>query len=97
MLDRLAMDDGVVLVVDGGALAGQHDPVAVLEIADGVGERAERDRVRSQIHLALAIADRERRAVAGADHQVVFAGEDEAERKCAAQLRQRRLAPPRPA
>ena len=56
-----------------------------------VGERAERDRVRPQIHLALAVADRERRAVAGADHQVVLAGEDEAERERAAQLRQRRL------
>ena len=52
---------------------------------------AERDRVRAQIHLAVAIADRERRAVAGADHQIVLAGEDEAEREGAAQLRQRRL------
>ena len=52
---------------------------------------AERDRVRAQIHLAVAIADRERRAVAGADHQIVVAGEDEAERERAAQLRQRRL------
>ena len=55
-----------------------------------VGERAERDRVRAQIHFAVAIADRERRAVARADHQIVVAGEDEAERERAAQLRQRR-------
>ena len=90
VLDRLALHDGVGLVVDGGAVARQHDPVAVLEIGDGVGERPERDRVRAEIHLALAIADRERRAVARADHQIVFAGEDEAERERAAKLRQRR-------
>ena len=51
---------------------------------------AERDRVRAEIHLAVAVTDRERRTVARADHQIVFAGEDEAERKRAAQLRQRR-------
>ncbi len=84
------MDDGVVLVEDGGALAVQDHPVAIFEIADRVGERAERDRVRAEIHFALAMADRERRAVAGADHQVVIAGEDEAEREGAAQLRQHR-------
>ena len=91
VLDHLAMNDRIVLVVDHGAVARQHDPVAVLEIADGVGERAERDGVRAQIHLAVAITDRERRAVAGADHQIGVACEDEAERKRAAQLRQRRL------
>ena len=36
------------------------------------------------------MTDRQRRAVAGADHQIVVAGEDEAERERAAQLRQRR-------
>ncbi len=91
MLDRLALDDRVVLVVDGRALAGQHDPVAVLEIADGVGERAERDRIRPEIHFALAVADREWRAVSGADHQILFAREDESERERAAHLRQRRF------
>ena len=90
MLDRLALNDGVVLVVDGRALARQHHPVAVFEIADRIGERPERDRVRSQIHFAVAVADRQRRAVAGADHQVVVAGEDEAERERAAQFGQRR-------
>ena len=51
----------------------------------------ERDRVRAQIHFAVAMADGERRAVAGADHQIIVAGEDEAERERAAKLRQRRL------
>ena len=74
-----------------GALARHHRPIAVLEIADAVGERRERDRVRAQEHFAVAVADRERRALAGADHQVVLAGEQERQRKRAAQPRQRRL------
>ena len=61
------------LVVDHADFAGQHHPVAVLEIADGVGERRQRDRVRAQIHLAVAMADRQRRALAGADHQIAMA------------------------
>ena len=91
VLERVAMHDRVVLVVDRCAFAGQHHPVAVLEIADRVGERAERDGIRAQIHFALAIADRERRAIAGADHQIIVAREDEPERERAAKLRQRRL------
>ena len=43
------------------------------------------------------MADRQRRALAGADHQVVLAGEDDGERERAAQPPQRRLARPRPA
>jgi len=71
--------------------ARQHDPVAVLEIGNRIGERAKRDGVRTQIHLALAVTDRERRPVARADHQIVVAGEDESERERAAKLRQRCL------
>ena len=37
------------------------------------------------------MTDGERRAVAGADHEIIVAGEDEAERERAAKLRQRRL------
>ena len=82
---------GIVMgVVDLRALARQHDPVALLEIADRVGERRERDGVGAEIHLAVAVADRERRAPAGADHQVVLAGEQEGEREGAAQLLERR-------
>ena len=44
-----------------------------------------------RIHLAVAIADRERRALAGADQQIFLAGEQEGERERAAQPRQRRL------
>ncbi len=90
MPDRLTAHDRIVLVVDGGALARQHHPVAVFEIADHIGERPERDRIRTQIHFAVAVTDRQRRAVAGADQQIVVAGEDEPERERAAQFRQRR-------
>ena len=90
MLDRVAVHDRVVLVVDGRALVRQHHPVAVFEIADRIGERPERNRIRAQIHFAVAMTDRQRRAVAGADHQIVVAGEDEPERERAAQFRQRR-------
>ena len=90
-LQHLALHFLVVLVVDGCALARHHHPVAILEIADGVGERTERNGIRPEIHLAIAIADRQRRALARADQEVLLAGKDEAERECAAQLRQHSL------
>ena len=80
----------VLRVVDLDALARHHRPVAVLEIADRVGERRERDGVGAEIHLAVAVADRERRTLARADHQVVLAGEQEGQRESAAQLLERR-------
>ena len=46
-------------------VARQDDPVAVLEIGDVVGEGRERQRVGAEIHLAVAVADRERRARGG--------------------------------
>ena len=70
-------------------LRREHRPVAVFEIADRVGERRQRDRVGAEIHLALAVADRERRAFARADQQIVLAVEQEGEREGAAQLLQR--------
>ncbi len=75
----------------------QHGPVAVLEIGDAVGERRERDRVGAEIHLAVAVADGERRALARADQQVVLALEQEGERERAAQPRAAPPRPPRPA
>ena len=86
-----ALDHLAVGVVHLDALARHHRPVAVFEIADGVGERRERDRVGAEIHLAVAVADRERRALAGADQQILLAGEQEGEREGAAQPRQRGL------
>ncbi len=77
--------------MDLDALAREHGRVAVLEIGDRVGERRERDGVGAEIHLAVAVADRQRRALARADQQIVLAGEQESEREGAAQPRQRRL------
>ena len=91
MFERVAMNNSVVLVVDNCAVARQDHPVAVLEIADGVRERAERDGVRAQIHFTLAVADGERRPVACADHQIFVASENEPQCECAAKLRQCRL------
>ena len=56
------------------------DVVAVLEIADPVGERADRQGVGAEEHLALAVADHQRRAVAGAQDQLVLAVDHHAER-----------------
>ena len=81
--DRVAVD-----VADRGALAGQHRPVALLQIGDLLGEGGEREGVRAQIGLALAEADGQGRTVAGADEEIVVAGEDEAEGEGTAQARQ---------
>ena len=78
-LDRLAV------VVDGGAIGRDDGPVVLLEVADAAGERGQRERVGAEIHLAVAIADGERAAAAGADHEVVAPGEDNGEREGAVQ------------
>ena len=78
-------------VVDLGAVAGDDHPVAVLEIAHRVGERRQRNGIGADEHRVFAIADGERRAFARADQKIVLAGEQERERKRAAQPRQRRL------
>ena len=88
--DDRPLDLFALRVVDFDALARHDRPVAVFEIADLIGERRKRDRIGAQIHLAFAVADRERRALARADHQVVLAGEDKGEREGAAQLLERR-------
>ena len=75
-------------VVNFRAGAVDDDPVAVLQIADRVGERRERDGVGADEHLAVAEADGERRAFAGADQEIVLAGEQERQREGAAQPRQ---------
>ncbi len=76
-------------VLDGRAVAGEHDEVAVLEVADLAGERRERDGVGAEIHLAVAVADRERRAFARPDQEVFLAGKQEGEREGALEPRQR--------
>ena len=84
-----AFDPAALLVADLDALVRHHRPVAVFQIADGVGERRQRNGVGAEIHLAVAVADGERGTLARADHQVVFAGEQKGQRKSAAQLLER--------
>ena len=67
------------------------DPVAFLEIGDAVGEGAKRERVRAQIHFPVAVADRQRRALAGADQEILLALEQIDERERPAQPAQRRM------
>ena len=90
-LEHVAVDDVAVGVVDFGARAMDDGAIAVFQIAHRVGERRERDRVRAEIHRIVAEADGERRALAGADQQIVFAGKQERQREGAAQPRQRRF------
>ena len=68
-----------------------NDPVALLEIGDAIGERRERQRVRAEIHLALAVADGERRALARADQKIVLAIEEIDEGERAAQALEPRM------
>ena len=84
-----AGDDLACRVVEHRAFARQHDPVALFEIGNEIGERGERQRVRAEIHFAVAIADRQRRALARADQQIVFAVKEIGERVGAAHARQR--------
>ena len=71
-----------------------HRHVAVVQIGDAIGEGAERDGVRADVQLArllaLAVAHRQRRAVARADHQLGLAPEDDDERIGAPQPREGR-------
>ena len=52
-LDDRALDLATVLVADLGALAREHRPVAVLQVADRVSEGRKRDGVRAEKHLDL--------------------------------------------
>ncbi len=78
----------VRLVVEGRAFAVEHDPVALFQIGDEIGEGGERQRIRAEIHLTVADADRERRALAGADQQIVLPLEQEGQREGAVQARE---------
>ena len=76
-------------VADGDALPGQHRPVAVLEVGDGIGEGGERNSIGAHEHLARAVADGERAALARHDHQIVVAAEYQGEREGALETLQR--------
>ena len=52
---NFARDRMIVLVENCGAIAGDDHPVALFEISDFLGQRCERQRVRTEIGLALSI------------------------------------------
>ncbi len=80
-------------VANVGARAGRDDPVALLEIGDAVGKRRERQSVRAEIGLALAVADRKRRALSRPDQEIVLALEQIDEGEGAAHALERRVNP----
>src|SRR3546814_8639364 len=49
--------------------SAEDDAVALFHIGDPVGQRRQRQRVRAEIHFAVAETDRQRRAATGADQQ----------------------------
>src|SRR3546814_16006765 len=53
--------------------SAEDDAVALFHIGDPVGQRRQRQRVRAEIHFAVAETDRQRRAATGADQQVFLA------------------------
>ena len=76
----LAIDRPVVAVTDRHRPLADHDPVTILQIGNAVGKRRQRERIRPQEHLAIAIADGKRWPLSRADHQPVLAGEDHGQR-----------------
>ncbi len=78
--DDLAVRGPAGGVEDRNLVAAHDRDVAVLEIGDAVGERREREGVRSQIGLVLAIAHRQRAALARTDEQRFLAAEDHRQR-----------------
>ena len=79
-LDRL-----VPHIANLAALAGKDHPVPLLQIGDLVGKGRQRDGVRPQIHLSVAVADGQRRTTAGADQQVGMVLEQEGQRESSLQ------------
>ena len=73
--DRLP---GVIEDAGGGVIDG--DVIAFFQIGDAVGERADRQGVGADEHLAIAIADHQRAAAAGAHDQAVLALDQHGER-----------------
>ncbi len=79
-----ALDDLAGGVVHLGARASHHRPVALVEIGDPVGEGRQRQRVRAEIHRAVAIADGQRRSPPRPDQEIVMRLEQIDEREGAA-------------
>ena len=69
--------------------AGGHDgPISIFEIGDAAGQLGQCQRIGPEIHLAIAVPDRQRWAAPGADQEVVLAGEQEGQSEGAVEPRQ---------
>ena len=75
-------------LIDLHARAGQDGVVAILQIGDAVGKGRQGHRIRTQKHLARAMADGQRAAPACRDHQIALALEQEGQREGAVQAGQ---------
>jgi hypothetical protein len=83
-----SFDRLVCAVEDLDAVTAHDHPVTLFQIGDTAGPRSKRDGVRSQIVFARAVADRQRRSHARADHQAVMVAEQEGHGKGAVKPRQ---------
>ncbi len=88
---HLAVGGAALAIEDRDLGAVDHHDVVVLQIGDLVGEGREREGIGAEIGLVRAIADGERRALAGADQEALMAGEDHRQRIGAGQAAHRRL------
>ena len=86
--DDLALDRRVVAVENLDSVAAHDRPVALVEIGDALGPRRDRERVRAEIILAVAVADRQRRPHPRADDQIGMVAEQEGDGERADQPRQ---------
>ena len=70
--------------------AVEEGDVALLQVLDALGQRRQRQGVGAHEHLVVAVADRERAALAGDDQQLVLALEQDRQREGALQPTDRR-------
>ncbi len=68
-------------IEDLGAVGADDRPVPFLQILNAIGQIGERQGIRADIHLAVAIADRERAAAPGADQKIFVTFEQKGERE----------------
>jgi hypothetical protein len=78
-------------IIDLRGPARQNHPVTIFKIGDPIGERRQRNRITSKKHLAVAMTDCQRRTILRPYQQVVFALEQDRQRKCPLQPREHGL------
>ena len=93
--DNFALDRAIVPIENFDPVAADHRPIAFVEIGDALRPRRDRERIRAEVILALAVADRQRRASPGADDQLRMIAEQEGD--CESSDEARNTAPTAPA